>query len=185
MIRDHDRSGWFGASDTSMVVGNWSTKSFLSWWMEKLGVQRSTLKTEAMLVGTAYEHRILDAIGVPIRDRQIRCRSLRLRVNLDGEDRNTVYEVKTHRSESFRLTKGYWRQCQVEMLATRKNCVVVAYRLNEEDYRNFFNPIDRDRLTFHEVAYDRAFLEEIYLPRLRYLSSCLKAGTLPDANQFH
>ena len=37
MIHNHDRSGWFGASDTSTIMGNWATETFRKWWLEKLG----------------------------------------------------------------------------------------------------------------------------------------------------
>ena len=86
MITSKDRSGWFGASDTWAVMGNWETDTFARLWLEKLGVVRNTFTSPALQAGTLYEHRVLDALGVPIRDRQIRIRRLRLRVNLDGED---------------------------------------------------------------------------------------------------
>ena len=38
MIADQDRSGWFGASDTSYVMGNWHTKTFKDWWLKKMGL---------------------------------------------------------------------------------------------------------------------------------------------------
>ena len=48
MIQSQDRSYYIGASDTSMVVGNWATKTFEKWWLEKLGLNKNDLKTEAM-----------------------------------------------------------------------------------------------------------------------------------------
>ena len=44
MIADHDRSGWIGGSDTAMVIGNWKTKTWEKWWMQKIGI--NTLFTE-------------------------------------------------------------------------------------------------------------------------------------------
>lgn len=35
MISNHDRSGWIGASDTAMVMGNWDTETFRRWWATK------------------------------------------------------------------------------------------------------------------------------------------------------
>ena len=72
MIHNQDRSGWFGASDTARIMGNWNTQTFARWWGEKLGMFSNDFKTPAMMAGTAYEHRILDAIGIRQRDRQIR-----------------------------------------------------------------------------------------------------------------
>ena len=64
LIQSQDRSYYIGASDTSMVVGNWTTKTFEKWWLEKLGLYKNELKTEAMKTGTNYEHKILDALKV-------------------------------------------------------------------------------------------------------------------------
>ena len=101
MIKDHDRSGWFGASDTSTIMGNWNTKTFEQWWLVKLGLRVNNYTNVKMQTGSALEHRILDHLGITKRDRQIKIRPLRLRVNLDGEDRRLVHEVKTHGAERF------------------------------------------------------------------------------------
>jgi hypothetical protein len=45
MIKNQDRSKWFGASDTSMIMGNWQTKTFNDWWMVKLGITTNNVKT--------------------------------------------------------------------------------------------------------------------------------------------
>ena len=179
MIHDTDRRGWFGASDTVRVMGRWDTQSFSQWWAVKLGVLREDFSSLAMRTGTAYEHPILKYLGVPVLDRQIRVRPLRLRVNLDGEDAGLITEVKTYGTPAFRVTRPYWMQCQVEMYAARKGCRIVAYRLEAEDYHNWFRPIDPDRLSFWPVEYDRTWVEMAYLPRLKYLAQCLKRGGWP------
>ena len=71
MITNKDRSGWFGASDTSFVIGNYNTKTFKNWWLEKLGIRQNTFVNKAMKVGTYYEHKILDTIPNIKKDRQI------------------------------------------------------------------------------------------------------------------
>lgn len=63
MIHNHDRSGWFGASDTSTIMGNWATETFRKWWLEKLGLRENRFHTPAMQAGTAYEHRIWSAFA--------------------------------------------------------------------------------------------------------------------------
>lgn len=119
MIKDQDRSGWFGASDTAQIMRSWDTESFRRWWAVKLGIRQETFTSPAMRAGTAYEHRILDALGIIERDRQIRIPSLRLRVNLDGETPATICEVKTHKGDKpFAVSKAYRQQCQVEMFAS-------------------------------------------------------------------
>lgn len=177
MISSHDRSGWFGASDTTVIMGSWKSKTFAIWWAEKLGFVRRDFASPQMLAGTYYEHRILDAIGVKKRDRQIKVRSLRLRVNLDGETQ-IIHEVKTHKGE-YRVTKAHWMQCQVQMFAARKGCEIVSYHMLPADYENFFNPIDLERVKRHPVEYDRDWMEGACLPRLRILAECLRKGVFP------
>lgn len=184
MIHDQDRSGWFGASDTVMVMGRWDTETFRRWWLVKLGLRRDHYTNLAMQTGTALEHRILEQIGTKRMDRQIKNRRLRLRVNLDGETRDTIQEIKTYGGITFKLTRAYWMQTQVEMFAARKPCIVIAYRLEPEDYRNWFRPIDPSRLSAHRVAYDGDWVQAQYLPRLRYLAACLRKGEWPDETGF-
>lgn len=183
MIRNRDRSGWIGASDTHFVMGNWETKTFAKWWLTKLGVITSQYRSREMNAGTMYEHAILDFIGAEKRDRQIKARGLRLRVNLDGEDKHTIHEVKTHKGEP-KVSKNYWQQAQVEMFATGKSLEVVFYRLTEEEYSNFFLPIDGDRITRVPVEYDLEWVRTEYLPRLKYLAWCLKKKKNPSREEF-
>ena len=66
------------------------------------------------------------------------------------------------------------------MFAANKPLEIVAYRLEPEDYGNFYRPIDPERITRHPVLRDEAWLQEQYLPRLRYLAWCLKRGRFPS-----
>lgn len=191
MITDQDRSGWFGASDTAIIMGNWKTKTFANWWMQKLGLNNERYTTVAMNAGTYFEHAILDAIGAPRKDHQILLPELRLRVNLDGDDHGRIYEVKTHKSDKvFKVTKSYWQQVQVQAFAKLSEELVpprieiVSYGLTEEDYRNFFNDIVPGRIRRHPVAYDPAFIAQ-YLRRLEYLAKCLEEGRWPDEADVH
>lgn len=180
MIHSKDRSGWIGASDTKYVMGSWSGKSFEKWWLVKLGLRREFFASDAMQAGSAYEHRILDALGIPFRDRQIRIRRYRLRVNLDGETFRTVHEVKTYSAECFSVTRPYWMQCQVESFAAGKPVVIDAYRITPEELQNFYLPIDKSRLSEHPIHYDADWINQRYLPRIKHLSKCLKKGVWPD-----
>ena len=183
MIRDENRAGWFGASDTARIMGNWDTLTFRLWWLEKLGIRTNHIKTDAMQAGTAYEHKILSAIGIKKMDRQIKLYALRLRVNLDGEDRETITEVKTHKGD-FKVSKAYWQQCQVEMFATRKQCRIVSYQLTDAEYENFFLPIDEGRIATWPIDRDNEFLRCEYLPRLAYLAGCLRRRETPTKEGF-
>jgi len=183
LIQSQDRSNYIGASDTSMVVGNWETKTFANWWLEKLGLRRNDLKTEAMQTGTNYEHKILEALEIENLEMDKQIIQDRLRVNLDGNTETCIYEVKTHNiDKEFKVSKQYWRQAQVEMYASRiHKLYIVAYALVENDYKNFFNKIDKDRIQLIEIEYDEKFIREEYLPKLEILTKCLKNGTFPKA----
>ena len=183
MIQSQDRSYYIGCSDTSIVVGNWNTKTFEKWWLEKIGIYKNEIKTEAMQTGTNYEHKILDSLEIENleKDKQIINEALRLRANLDGNTDTCIYEVKTYNVEKeFKVSKQYWRQAQVEMYASNiHDLYIVAYALNEKDYKNFFNEIDKDRISYHKIDYDKDFIEKEYLPKLKILAECLKKGVFP------
>ena len=180
MIADKDRSYYIGASDTKYVMGNWKTKTFEKWWREKQGLLKNNFTNEAMQAGTAYEHRILDSLGIRSLEKDKQIIIGRLRVNLDGNTKHKIYEVKTHNAnKTFKVSKDYWQQVQVQMYASgiHKACIV-SYGLMSEDYKNFYRPIDRNRLHIHEIEYDRDFIYE-FKKKLDYLSHCLETGKFP------
>lgn len=164
-----------------MVVGNWNTKTFEKWWLEKLGLNKNNLSTEAMKAGNNYEHKILDALEIEGMEKDKQIIIDRLRVNLDGNTNTCIYEVKTHNiNKEFKVSKQYWRQAQVEMYASNiHKLFIVAYGLTENDYINYFNEIDKTRIEKIEVKYDKTFIEKEYLPKLQILSACLKEGVFP------
>ena len=168
-----------------MVVGNWRTKTFEKWWLEKLGLNKNDIKTEAMQTGTNYEHKILDALEIDGLEKDKQIIIDRLRVNLDGNTNTCIYEVKTHNTEKeFKVSKQYWRQAQVEMFASNiHKLYIVAYGLQENDYKNFFNTIDKNRIKLLQVDYDEKFITEEYIPKLEILTRCLKEGVFPCKQQ--
>lgn len=185
MIQSQDRSYYIGASDTSMVVGNWETKTFENWWLTKLGLNKNNFSTEATKAGNNYEHKILDSLGIQELEKDKQIVIDRLRVNLDGNTNTCIYEVKTHNIEKeFKVSKQYWRQAQVEMYASKiYKLFIVAYGLEEKDYNNYFNEIDKQRIKLIPVEYDRDFINKEYLPKLNILTQCLKEGVFPCKQQ--
>ena len=181
MIRSQDRSYYIGASDTSYVVGNWTTKTFEKWWGEKLGIYSNDFTNVYMQTGTFLEHRISDALNIPNLEKDRQIIKGRLRVNLDGNTKDTIYEVKTHRADKpFKVSKAYREQVQVEMFAyDYKKAYIVSYGLTEADYNNFYLPIDPERLDMHPIAYNEEFINKVYIPRFDYLSGCLDKGVFP------
>ncbi len=164
-----------------MVVGNWSTKTFEKWWLEKLGLYKSNFSSEATKAGNNYEHKILDSLEIEGLEKDKQIIIDRLRVNLDGNTDTCIYEVKTHNiDKEFKVSKQYWRQAQVEMYASKiYQLFIVAYSLNENDYMNYFNEIDKERLKLIQVKYDEEFIQNEYLPKLDILTRCLKEGVFP------
>jgi len=184
MIANKDRSGYIGASDTGYVMRSWETKTFEKWWLVKQGLSQDSICTDAMRAGTAYEHKILDALNIPEMEKDKQIIIGRLRVNLDGNTAEKIYEVKTHSIEKpFKVTADYRRQVNVEMYALGvREAVIVAYGLEEKDYDNYFREIDKDRLTFHPIEYDESFIAK-YVPRKDYLCRCLETGKFPKESE--
>lgn len=182
MIESKDRSGYFGASDTDKIIGKWNSATFDKWWLQKLGINRDSFSNVYTITGTHLEHKILESLGIPMElDKQIIIEDLRLRVNLDGNDSDTIYECKTYRLEKgFKLPRKYINQVQVQMLASGlRKAKIVIYGLKEEDYDNYFLDIDPSRRDEILITYDERWVREVYLPKLKYLAECLKEGRFP------
>lgn len=181
MISSKDRSFYFGASDTSYIVGNWNTKSFEKWWLVKLGFTTNDLTNDSMKAGNNYEHKILNSLNIKNLQKDKQIIIDRLRVNLDGNTDDCIYEIKTYNNEKeFKISKQYWRQVQVQMYASNiRTAYIVAYGLNKKDYMNYFNDVDKERLQMLPIEYDEKFINEEYLPKLKYLTECLKKGKYP------
>lgn len=184
MISNKDRSGYFGASDTKYIVGKWGTKTFEKWWLQKLGLVDIKFDNEYTKAGTNFEHKILDSLDIENLEKDKQIIIDRLRVNLDGNTDKKIYEVKTYKYEKgfdLKRHKEYVNQVQVQMYATgMKKAEIVAYGLLKSDYSNYFNEIDKNRISFHKIEYDEKFINEIYIPKLNYLTKCLKKGSMPN-----
>ena len=184
MIINHDRSGWFGASDVSKIVGNWKTKTWMDWWLVKIGVSKNDFESAAMNAGTNWEHRILESLNIPDMeyDRQIIIPELKLRVNLDGNTPSKIYECKTHSAEKrFKPPKSYFEQVWVQMYASGiKEAEIVSYGLTEADYDNYLADIDLGRRKETQIPYNEEWIESVFLPKLKILSECLEKGVIPE-----
>lgn len=192
MINNNDRSKWFGASDTSIIMGNWNTETFKDWWMVKLGIMVKDVKTWAMDCGNLLEIPIIRLIEklegrkIKIGKRPYYNPFLRLRVNYDGLRKYEVVEIKTTSKGFKKIPKNYWQQCQVLMYRKKKDrCALYEYKMEETDYLNpYFPDLDKNRLTRHEIRYDEQFIKNEYLPRLRYLASCLRGKKFPTVEDY-
>lgn len=188
MIASKDRSGYIGASDTKYVVGNWKTKTFEKWWLKKLGIDTSNIENKYTLAGTNYEHKIIDALGIPNIEKDKQIIIGRLRVNLDANTEEKIHEIKTYQYEKgFDLEKhkDYLDQIEVQMYASNiHKAELDAYGLLPEDYDNYFHEIDLERLIRLEIKYDEEWINNIYLPKLKYLERCLEEGRFPTEEDF-
>ncbi|MCI8589706.1 MAG: hypothetical protein HFE77_03230 [Clostridiales bacterium] len=142
-----------------------------------------------MNAGTHWEHRVLDSLGLPMEfDRQILIPDLSLRVNLDGNTSDTIYECKTHGADKpFRCPKKYYQQVWAQLFAARETGLscgaygkIIDYGLVDEDYHNYFLPVDSDRRGETVVEYNGDFIENTFLPKLHHLHDCLQKGAWPE-----
>lgn len=188
MIVNKDRSGYIGASDTKYVIGNWNTKTFEKWWLKKIGIDTSNIENKYTLAGTNFEHKIIDALEIKNVEKDKQIIKGKLRVNLDANTDEKIYEIKTYQYEKgFDLTKhkDYVNQVQVQMYVSGiHKSEIDAYGLLEDDYDNYFNLIDKERLSKHEVKYNEEWIKSEYLPKLKYLEKCLERGTFPTKEEF-
>jgi hypothetical protein len=183
MIGSKDRGYYFGASDTDKIIGRWTSETWTKWWLQKLSINTDNFENVYTLAGTHFEHRILESLNIPMElDKQVILEDFRLRVNLDGNTEDCIYECKTHKAgKPFKMPQKYINQVQVQMFATRiHKAKIVVYSLEEADYNNFFRPIDKSRLQIFEIEYDPKWIQAVYLPKLMELVYCLKQGIFPQ-----
>jgi len=182
MIHDFDRSGYIGASDVRYVMGKWRGKTFENWWLEKLGNPRPRFKNRYLWAGNAWEHRILDALQIPDlqKDAQFISEELKLRVNLDGNTGDHIYEVKTYRMKNgFHGPQWHQWQVQVQMLGSGiRHGEILYYGLREQDYYSL-GKVDTNRIYRLPVQFDPVWLTQKYLPRHRTLVECMERGEFP------
>ena len=192
MIKNQNRSRWFGASDTSIIMGNWDTETFKNWWAIKLGFKDKGASSWIMDCGNIMEIPIIRFIEkqegkkIKIGRHPYYKLSLRLRVNYDGLRKDEVVEIKTTENIWKSIPKKYWQQCQVLMWKKRKvKTGLYIYQMEKTDYlRPYFPDIDPKRLTRREIEYDESFINNEYLPRLKYLASCLRAKKFPKVEEY-
>lgn len=192
MITNKDRTGWFGASDTKFIMSNWKTSTFMSWFQSKIGTKDNSFSNVFTISGNIKEHQLSNHYAEVknekvILDRQVKLRQLRLRVNLDCETKKRIIEIKTHKysEETWKMPKEYVWQVWVQMFATgKRDACIYAYAMKEEDYENFFLPIDDKRIEEIPVEYNADWIKNDYLPRLVYLCKCLKERKTPNYEEF-
>jgi hypothetical protein len=120
MIHNYDRRYWFGASDGKYIFAESHNRSWDDWWDVKCGKKESDFRGNIFTkAGNAFEHSILKTYDPNINfDRQILIPSLRLRVNLDGNTTDEIFEVKTYKNDKrFVVNDAYYYQAQLQMLA--------------------------------------------------------------------
>lgn len=192
MIKNQDRSKWFGASDTNIIMSSWETETFKEWWAVKLGYKGKSFHSWIMDCGNIMEIPIIRHIEkaegkkIAIGKHPYYCLRLRLRVNYDGLRKDEVIEIKTTETHWKTVPKKYWQQCQVLMYRKKKmRTGLYAYKMETSDYASpYFPIIASNRLKRYEILYDENFIEREYKPRLRYLASCLKQKKFPSGEEY-
>ena len=192
MIKNQNRAFWFGASDTSTIMGNWDTQTFLDWWFVKLGYYSNNRKSWKMDCGNILEIPIIREIEkqegykIHIGKHPYYKPFLRLRCNYDGLTKDFVIEIKTTGKMFVKVPKNYWQQCQVLMFRKRrKKAILYAYEMIDDDYANpYFPNVDYNRIKSFVIDYDKEFIEQEYKPRLKYLARCLKQKKVPSKIEY-
>ncbi len=192
MIKNQNRAFWFGASDTSMIMGKWDTQTFLNWWFVKLGYYQNNRKSWKMDCGNLLEIPIIREIEkqecykINIGKHPYYIWGLRLRCNYDGLTKDFVIEIKTTGKMFVKVPRNYWQQCQVLMFRKRrKKAILYAYEMVDDDYANpYFPNIDYKRIKSFVIDYDKEFIEIEYKPRLKYLARCLKCKRIPSKTEY-
>lgn len=188
MISSQDRSGYIGASDTKYVIGNWKTKTFEKWWLEKIGISKNYFNNKYTMAGTNYEHKIIESLNIPNIEMDKQIINGRLRINLDSNTDDCIYEIKTYQYvKGFDIAdhKDYINQVVVQMYGSGiHKAKVVAYGLLENEYDNYLVKIDKERLSEYSIEYDEEWLNNEYLPKYKYLEKCLIEGTFPNIEEF-
>ena len=196
MIADKDRSGYFGASDTHFIMGSFETETFKDFWKVKKGEIEMNIDNIYVKTGNVYEKPILNQLEKDLDieleyDKQVIVEDLRLRVNLDSNTKDTIYECKTFKNLIFgKIPVAYEQQVIVQMFATGlRKAYIIGYKLEEEDYESAIVdktalPIDAYRLSSHKIEYKEWWIENEYLPRLKYLVNCLNNDIQPTNNGY-
>jgi len=181
MIKNTDRSKWIGASDTSMLFSNPNTATFKNWWAVKLGLITNDFTNKYMIAGTELEHHILDTMNPLIRrDMTFYRPKYRLRVNTDGILDKLLIEIKTTSSPVSKPSIKYWRQVQSGMFGSkRERAELIYYLMRDENYKNFYLPIDLDKLTTFKIERDNDWINNVYLPKEKYIAHCLRKRIYP------
>lgn len=188
MIQTKDRSGYIGASDTKYVIGNWNTKTFEKWWLKKIGIDTSHYDNKFTLAGTNFEHKIIDSLNISNIEKDKQIIKGRIRVNLDANTKDKIYEIKTYVYKNdfdLKKHKDYINQVQVQMYISEiHSAEIVAYGLTDKDYDNYFNKIDKERISIYSIKYDEKWIKEQYLLKSQYLEICLINGKFPTKEGF-
>ncbi len=191
MITNTDRSGWFGASDTSMLFANTNTDSFRLWWLVKLGIIKNDFINIYTNTGNLLEIPIIEKIReitgekIKLGKHPYYIKDKRIRVNIDGYTKTKNIEIKTSKTGFSKPSLAYFRQCQVIMYVTKKlYCDLWVYTLLPDDYLTpYFPSIDAERLSKISIQYDECFINNEYIPRVNYFSECLRKKVFPDGSK--
>lgn len=176
--KSESRIGIFGASETSLILSNPKSKTYQTFIKQKAGViERVELDNKYINAGNVLEHQIIrwleKTYNITIeKDKQIHLKDKCLRVNLDGNTEDCIFEIKT-RNSHYRFgdkkpPKNYWEQVQVQMHASNiKKAKLVILYLYDDDYDNLLGyEIKKENIKIFDIEYDEKFIKR-YLKRLK------------------
>lgn len=187
--KQESRIGIFGASETSLIMSNKRSKTYQTFIKQKAGViERQELDNKYIDAGNVLEHQIIrwleKTYNLTIeKDKQIILEDECLRVNLDGNTDDCIFEIKTRNTHygfgDTKPPKSYWQQIQVQMFASNiKQAKLVILYLYDDDYDNLLGyEIEEKNIKIFDIEYDQEFISE-YLINLelavKHMNNVLK-----------
>jgi len=194
MISERNTLGYIGGSDANKLFGSFETKTFKSWWSERLtGLKLNEFSTLDTAVGNIMESLILDEVGISGNFRSIfvKKEGTIAGINTDALDNECYHEVKTGGPgmvmdwlSGKAISVAYRRQVMHGLYVTERNLGKIhVLAMTKEDKKNPFLMDVRGKVkTFEFRAED--FEMDDYHRRVMYLTKCFSEKLEPTDSDF-
>lgn len=195
MINERNIQGYIGGSDSVRVHGSWETKTFVSFWRERLSGFRESnpFDTIHTAAGNIMESEILSAVGIdkkfwsvefPAKETMAGC-------NTDAFD-GRLHETKTVLSEEgmrwvigYSIPATYMYQVMHNLFVTKAEEVLlhVCLMTPQEKINPFSIENVRERVhtfRFHKSYFDKTKVTmAMYGAFMEHLTDCYRRGVFP------
>ena len=191
MIDVRNRQGYIGGSDAVRVHGSYETKTFKSWWAERLtGISTSDFSTYHTSAGNIMEAEVLQCLKIPESawSLSFKKEGTIAGVNTDAYYNGEVHEIKTVLSDiaykwimGGAISSAYMYQLKHAMYVTdaKKSHLHICV-MSDDEKRNPFQieSVEERIFTFSFDRDEAATIE--YGKIMNYLTACYNAGVYPS-----